>query len=283
MSSSGRRCSVQSGSAAQAVRQRTRPPAARREDRAEAVVGLQRQHLERQPQRARRGARARALQADLAEVQLVGGEVGVGRVVHVEAPDVGVGEQHRAAAVGLQPVLVRVDDDRVARADRAERLLGHESRAGEQREEAAVRGVDVDAHAVALAPRQRLVDRVDRPDAGRPGGQHDRAHVAAAELRLDRVEIGAPVRERRGPRAPRRRAPGTCARACSGRRRSARPPCRGAARARPTAPRGSRSSRWRSGARATAAAGRTCGPAPRRPRPPSGWWPDWRRGRGCWG
>ena len=56
-----------------------------REDRAEALVALQRQRLQRQPQPGGRGAGARALEADLAEVQVGLGEVGEGRVVAIDA------------------------------------------------------------------------------------------------------------------------------------------------------------------------------------------------------
>ena len=178
------------------VGERARRAQPRGEDRPEAVVGLQRQHLQRQPQRAGRGARPRALEADLAQVQLVGREVRVRRVVLVEAADARVGEDHRAAAVGLQPVLVRIDDDRVAVPDRAERRLGDQAGPGQEREEPAVGGVDVDAHAVALAPAERLVDRVDRADAGRPRREDDGADLPRPHLRLDRVEVGAAVGQR---------------------------------------------------------------------------------------
>jgi hypothetical protein len=134
---------------------------------------------------------ARALEADLAEVQLGLGEVGEGRVVAIDALDRRVGEEDRAAAVGLQAVLVGVDDDRVALRDRRvgsrldERLLAP----GQQREEAAVGAVDVQAHAVALAQGERLVDAIDGAEAGRAGGEHDGPDVALRALGLDGVEV----------------------------------------------------------------------------------------------
>ena len=59
-------------------------------------------------------------------------------------------EQHRTAAVRLQPVLVRVDHHGVGLGDGMERCRGHTVRAvvGDQPEEPAVSGVDVDAHPV---------------------------------------------------------------------------------------------------------------------------------------
>ena len=90
-----------------------------------------------------------------------------------------------------------VDDDRVALGDRGVRL-GRDERvvaARQQREEAAVGGVDVQAHAVALAQRQRLVDAVDGAEAGRAGGEHDvptsplahSASTASRSIRPQRV------------------------------------------------------------------------------------------------
>jgi len=50
-----------------------------------------------------------------------GAEIGVGGVVFVEASDVGIAEEDAAAAVGLEAVFVRVDDDGVGLTDARER------------------------------------------------------------------------------------------------------------------------------------------------------------------
>ena len=235
--------------------------------------------LERQPQRRRGGAGARALEADLPQVQLVGSEVRVRRVVRVEAPDPGVVEQHRAAAVGLEAVLVRVDHHRVGGADRSQRG----GRVVEQHEEPAVRCIDVDAHAVPLAQLEGLVDPVDRAEPGGAGGEHDGADVAARTRGLEGVEVDPALRPRRAPRSPAGGGPGTCARACSGHWRRTRRPCPDAAHAPPTTPRGSRSCRSRSGARGTARRSRAAPPDRRPPPSPSRWSPARRRARDCWG
>ena len=113
-------------------RQASRPVERRaapcREHRAQALVALERQRLQRQPQPGGRRAGARALQADLAQVQLGLGEVRERRVVAIDALDRRVGEEDRAAAVGLKAVLVGVDDDRVALRDR--RVRARARRAG---------------------------------------------------------------------------------------------------------------------------------------------------------
>ena len=76
------------------------------------------------PERDGGGSGAGALERDLAEVEVFGGEVGVGRVVLVEAAHGGVAEEDAAAAVGLQAVLVRVDDEGVGVGDGVERGAG---------------------------------------------------------------------------------------------------------------------------------------------------------------
>ena len=89
-------------------------------------------------------------------------------------------------------MLVRVDDDAVGVGDRAERTRTGDELV-EQREEPAVRRVDVDAHAVPLAQRDRPLDRVHRPEPGRARGDDDRADVA---------RCAPPPRESVGRRSP---------------------------------------------------------------------------------
>src|SRR5205085_11981771 len=102
-------------------------------------------------------------------VQVVRGEVGVGRVVRVDAPDVRVGEQHAAAAIRLEPVLVRVYDDRVGARHGREWLAPYARIAavGQEREEAAVRGVDVQPRAVLRAQVRDRGDVVNRTETRR--------------------------------------------------------------------------------------------------------------------
>ena len=114
MSSSGSTCSARTSEVFSRSRPVERRAAPGREHRAQALVALERQRLQGEPQPGGRRAGARALEADLAEVQLGLGEVREGRVVAIDALDRRVGEEDRAAAVGLKAVLVGVDDDRVA-------------------------------------------------------------------------------------------------------------------------------------------------------------------------
>ena len=73
----------------------------------------ERQHFKGEPQGRGRSTSPAALERDLAEVQLIGAEVGVGGIVDVEPPDARIGEEDGAAAVGLEAVLMGVDDDAV--------------------------------------------------------------------------------------------------------------------------------------------------------------------------
>ncbi len=77
-----------------------------------AFVGV-RQELLGRPEGDGGGSGAGALERDLAEVKVFRGEVGVGRVVFIEAANGGIAEENRSATVGLKAVLVGIDDDRV--------------------------------------------------------------------------------------------------------------------------------------------------------------------------
>ena len=55
--------------------------------------------------------------------------------------------------------------------------------------EAPVRGVDVQPHPVPIAERERLVDGIDGPEGGRPGGQHHGADGLGAEHLLERLQV----------------------------------------------------------------------------------------------
>src|SRR5579863_6817205 len=96
------------------------------------------------------GSGTRTFERDLAEVQVFGSEVRKRRVVFVVAPDAGIAEEDAAAAVGLEAVLVGVDDEGVGVGDGVEGgACGGREIAGEG-EVASVSRVDVDAEGVFL-------------------------------------------------------------------------------------------------------------------------------------
>jgi hypothetical protein len=99
-------------------------------------------------------------------MEIFGGEVGVGGVVFVEATDGGIAEENAAAAVGLETVLVGVDDDGVSVRDGGEGGFGFGGKIGCEGEVASVGCVYVDAEAVLLLEEKDLVERIYRTDGG---------------------------------------------------------------------------------------------------------------------
>ena len=76
----------------------------------------------------------------------------------VETTNTGIAEEHASAAVGLQAVLVRIDDDGVGLVDHGVGAArGFIERVGNELEIAAIRCVYVKAETVALAQREDLV------------------------------------------------------------------------------------------------------------------------------
>ena len=57
-------------------------------------------------------------------MQFCGAEIGVGGIVLVKRANGRIPEEYAAAAIGLQPVLVRIDDDRVCPVNLIECLTG---------------------------------------------------------------------------------------------------------------------------------------------------------------
>ena len=151
-----------------------------------------RQELLRGPQSHRRGTGPRTLQTDLAKVQLLGREVGVGRVVLVEASHRRVAKENASAAVGLQAVLVRINHDRIGLVDDREGLprWGIQS-LGNQPEVAAISRIHMDPEAVPLPQRQNLVQRIDCADGRGAQRHHHRAHAAFAQFVLQRLHAHA--------------------------------------------------------------------------------------------
>ena len=114
-------------------------------------------------------------------------------LVLVETPDVGVLEQHAATAIGLQAVLVRVDDDRV---DTCQRIKGQARVVVEfvgKPEVAAVGCVGVYAHIVLTG---KLEDGGQWIDGAKPGITHrcnDRADATCTQQRFDVLDLHAPA------------------------------------------------------------------------------------------
>ena len=112
----------------------------------------------------------------------------------VKAPHRRVSKQNASAAVGLQAVLVGVDDNRIGLADRLEGAprRGIQS-VGDQPEVAAVSCVHVDAKTVLFPQRQHFIERVHRADGRRAQRHNHRSHIALAQLTLERLQAYPPA------------------------------------------------------------------------------------------
>jgi len=112
--------------------------------------------------------------------------------VLVEAADGRVAEEHAAAAIGLETVLVGVDHNRVSLVDDVKGAPGGLVEGiGNEAEVATIGGVDVDTEAVAIAEGEDLIEGVDRAHGGGAERSDDGAHVALSQLGFESVEVHA--------------------------------------------------------------------------------------------
>src|SRR5258705_4089254 len=81
-------------------------------------------------------------------------KVSVRRLMLIQAADIGIAEKDAAAAVGLQTVLMRIDDDGVHFTDAGERRFSIGGKIVNQSEVPAVGSVGVDAKPKLVPQRQ---------------------------------------------------------------------------------------------------------------------------------
>ncbi len=163
----------------------------------------ERQQALRGPERHCRGSGTRALEANLAQVQFVGGEVGIGRVVLVKAAHLRIAKENAAAAIGLETMLVGVDHDGISCSDAGKGAGGVRAEIRRQFEIATVSRVYVHAEVVYGAQFEDSVERIDGSQGGCAQGDDDCAYVAGTERFFERVEdsCGRGRRRRRSGRA----------------------------------------------------------------------------------
>src|SRR4051812_24692721 len=101
-------------------------------------------------------------------------EVGVGRIMFVQTADAGIAKKNAAAAVGLQAVLVRIDDDGIGFGNFCEGLRGVRCEISRECEVAAVGGIDVDAKAMLLAKSENFRQRINRSGSSSTHGDNYR-------------------------------------------------------------------------------------------------------------
>src|SRR6266850_2361168 len=106
-------------------------------------------------------------------------KVSVRRLMLIQAADAWIAEKDAAAAVGLQAVLVRIDDDGVHFTDAGERRFSIGGKIVNQSEVPAVRSVGVDAKPKLVAQRQDFGQGIDRAGCGGAHGGDHGANIAA--------------------------------------------------------------------------------------------------------
>jgi hypothetical protein len=111
--------------------------------------------------------------------------------VFVEAADGRVAEEDTAAAVGLEAMLVRIDDDGVGVGYGVEGGTGFGREIRREGEIATVGGVDVDAEFVFFLKRHDLVERIDGADSGGPQCNYYCCNYVSLQKRLENLEVHA--------------------------------------------------------------------------------------------
>src|SRR6266576_2279490 len=150
---------------------------------------FQRQQSLRGPQGRRRRPRTGALQAYLAQVQLRGAEIGVGRIVLVQSAHSGIAKEHAAAPVGLPSVFVRIDDNRVRFSNLCNGPLRIFSKIFRKHEIAAVGGIGVNPESVLCAQSENLRQRIHRTCRRGTYRRDNRPHVAALRALRQRIHV----------------------------------------------------------------------------------------------
>src|SRR5882762_7695656 len=121
-------------------------------------------------------------------------KVSVWRIMLIQAADTWIAEKDAAAAVGLQAVLVRIDDDGVHFTDAGERRFSIGGKIVNQSEISTVGSVGVEAKPKLVAQRQDFGQRIDGAGGGGAHGGDHGADIAALQAFSQRVYIDASLR-----------------------------------------------------------------------------------------
>ena len=111
----------------------------------------------------------------------------------VDAAHARVAKQHATAAVGLQAVLVGIDDDGVSLVDAGESGAGIGVQVVHQPEVAAVGRIHVDAEIVLLSEGENRRQRIHRTGARGTDGGDDGSNLAVLEPLFQGVHVHAPA------------------------------------------------------------------------------------------
>src|SRR6267143_4920425 len=127
-------------------------------------------------------------------MQFRGTKVSVRRIMLIQAADTWIAEKDAAAAVGLQAVLVRIDDDGVNFTDSGECRFSIGGKIVNQSEISAIGSVRVDAKPKLVAQRQDFGQGIDGAGGGGAHGGNYGADIAALQSFSQRVCIDAGLR-----------------------------------------------------------------------------------------
>src|ERR1700677_3924638 len=99
-------------------------------------------------------------------MQIMRSEIGVGRIMFIKAAYGRIAKKDAAAAIRLQPMLVRIHHDGVG--------LGHAvkgarcllAKCGDELEISAVGSIEVNAESISVAQCEHCMERIDRSGGG---------------------------------------------------------------------------------------------------------------------
>src|SRR6267378_7547406 len=121
-------------------------------------------------------------------------KVSVRRLMLIQAADAWIAEKDAAAAVGLQAVLVRIDNDGVHFTDAGERRFSIGGKIVNQSEISAVGSVRVDAKRKLVAQRQDFGQGIDGAGGGGAHGGDHGADISALQAFSQRAYIHSGMR-----------------------------------------------------------------------------------------
>jgi len=138
--------------------------------------------------------RTGALQAYLAQVQFGRAEISVGRIMLVHSAHSGIAKEYAAAPVGLQSVLVRIDDNRVRFSNPCNGPFRIFSKILRKHEIAAVRRIGMNPESMLCAQIENLRQRIHRTCCRGAHRRDNRPHVAAPHALCQRTHVHSATR-----------------------------------------------------------------------------------------
>src|SRR5271154_309018 len=99
-------------------------------------------------------------------MQIIRSEIGVGRIMFIEAAYGGIAKKDAATAIRLQPMLVRVDQNGVGLRHAGKGTRGLVAECRDELEISAVGRIDVNPEWINAAQREHVMQRIDGSGSG---------------------------------------------------------------------------------------------------------------------